>query len=125
MPTTVEQNGVNTSNWLVGRAHFVDSCSPEDAWRISVPDTSSEEETVPAKESITMDPGVDGPKNSLRGDDDAVVVPGTPEPSISSRMKSRVYKVAGTLIFFPTRQGILIWPLNIGKSYILLQIWAH
>ena len=45
------------------------------------------------------------------------------------RYSARVYKVAGTLIFFPTRRGTLISfpnpyfaprPLNIGKSYIFI-----
>ena len=44
-------------------------------------------------------------------------------------LEPRVYKVAGTLIFFPTRRGTLISfpnpnlaprPLKIGKSYIFI-----
>ena len=49
--------------------------------------------------------------------------------NISTSAAARVYKVAVTLIFFPTRQGTLIFfsnpnlaprPLNIGKSYIFI-----
>ena len=49
-------------------------------------------------------------------------------PKILNQTRPRVYKVAGTLIFFPIRRGTLISfpnpnlaprPLNIGKSYIL------
>ena len=76
VPTTVEQNGGTTSNWLLGGAHFVDSWSSGDAWRISVPDTSSEEETGHDKETIATDPGVDGARNSQECDDDDIVIPG-------------------------------------------------
>ena len=49
--------------------------------------------------------------------------------NISTSAAARVYKVAVTLIFFPTRRGTLIFspnpnlaprPLNIGKSYIFI-----
>ena len=36
---------------------------------------------------IAMDPMGDGARNSLRSDEDDVVIPGTPEPSIGRRMK--------------------------------------
>ena len=87
VPTTVEQNGGTTSNWLLGGAHFVDSWSSGDAWRIKVPDTSSEEETGHDEETIATDPGVDGARNSQECDDDDIVIPGTPEPSSGRRMK--------------------------------------
>ena len=87
VPATVEQIGKRTPNWLLGRGQFEDKHNTVDTWRISVPDTSSEEDTVSDEGDNAMDPMGDGARNSLRNDEDDVVIPGTPEPSIGRRMK--------------------------------------
>ena len=67
---------------LISGWYFVDSKNPMDSMVISVPDTSSDDETVSEEDGTTMSSPMDDDKKTHKCDEEDVLIPVTPEPSI-------------------------------------------
>ena len=85
--TTVELNGVTINKCMRGGGYFVDSGGTRDAVVISVPDTSSDDETVSEEEATTLSPLMDDAKETQMCAEEDVLMPGTPEPSSGRRRR--------------------------------------